>query len=300
MSARHDGAQPASDRPGPTMSGAEAMVEKWAGKYREAMTKFATKRLEDRDAAEDVVQQAFKRALSRARRDPGKIATIRKPLAWMLKITRNKVSDVLRTEGRRRWLRRENGDEIREILFPEPDPGSGQNLRAERVLEEAPRVLTKRQLEVFGLVWEGVKGRRDRAGAGNETGDGPVASDGRDWEASGTCFRGRGGRVSRWCSLGRRQGPARARTPTDRGVRATLNSRRRFRDNWRVPETDHLRKRRSRCTHDRTLLRPFLSSRCSWFSRLGRLCPWRARAMIRMRGAGHRPVRVSSAWHARR
>ena len=157
MSARHDGAQPASDRPGPTMSGAEAMVEKWAGKYREAMTKFATKRLEDRDAAEDVVQQAFERALSRARRDPGKIATIRKPLAWMLKITRNKVSDVLRTEGRRRWLRRENGDEIREILFPEPDPGSGQNLRAERVLEEAPRVLTKRQLEVFGLVWEGVK-----------------------------------------------------------------------------------------------------------------------------------------------
>lgn len=157
MTARHEDEDPASRRPGFTVSGAEARVGKWAGKYWEAMTRVATRVLEDRDAAEEVVQRAFMAALSKARRDPDEIAGIRKPRPWMLRITRNMVSDVLETEANRRRLRRENGDDIREILFPEPDAGSERDPRAERVLEAALSVLTKRQLEVFSLAWEGMK-----------------------------------------------------------------------------------------------------------------------------------------------
>ena len=102
------------------------------------------------------MQRAFMRALSEGRRDPDEIARIRKPFAWMLKITRNMALDVLETEARRRRLRRENGDEIREILFPEPDAGSERDPRADRVLEAAAGVLTTRQFEVFCLAWEGM------------------------------------------------------------------------------------------------------------------------------------------------
>lgn len=157
MTARHEDEAPASRRPGLTVSGAEARVGEWARKYWEAMRRIATCVLEDRDAAEDVVQRAFMKALSKARRDPDEVAGVRKPQAWMVKITRNMASDVLKTDARRRLLRRENGDEIREILFPEPDAGSQRDPRAERVLEAAPKVLTTRQFEVFSLAWEGMK-----------------------------------------------------------------------------------------------------------------------------------------------
>ena len=73
----------------------------------------------------------------------------KRPRAWLLKITRNMASDVLKTAGHRRLLRRENGDEIRENLFPQPDEGGERDRRVDQVLEAAPTVLTKRQLQVL-------------------------------------------------------------------------------------------------------------------------------------------------------
>lgn len=157
MAARRNGCEPASGRPGPTVPGAEARVGEWEGKYREAMTMVATRILEDRHLGEDVVQRVFVTVLSEARRDPDKIAKIRKPRAWMLKFTTNMASDMSKTEARRHRIRRENGDEIREILFPEPDAGSERDPRVERVAEAAPIMLTKRQIEVFDLWREGME-----------------------------------------------------------------------------------------------------------------------------------------------
>ena len=130
-------------------------MEEWAGMWWEAMRKVAVSRLHDHDVAEDVVQRAFVTALSKARSNPDALNRIRNPLAWLLKITANLASGVLRTEARRHELRRKNGDEIRENLFPDPDAGSETDLRAERFLEAAPSVLTTRQFEVFRLLWEG-------------------------------------------------------------------------------------------------------------------------------------------------
>lgn len=155
MAARHDGDE-APDRAGREVSTAEAKVEEWVDRWWEAMTRVAVRLLEDRDAADDVVQRAFMRALSIARTDPKAVKGIRNPSAWLLRITRNLASGVLRTEARRREFRRENGDEIRASLFAEPGAGGERDPRAGRVLKAAPRVLTKRQLEVFGLAWEGM------------------------------------------------------------------------------------------------------------------------------------------------
>ena len=69
------------------------------------MTNLATRLLEDSDAAEDVVQRVFIKALSKARSDPDAIERIRKPQAWLLRTTRNMASGVLRTEARRRRRR---------------------------------------------------------------------------------------------------------------------------------------------------------------------------------------------------
>ena len=151
------GDQPASGRPGLKASRAEVKIEEWSGRWAEAMTKLATHLLMDRHAAEDVVQRAFTKALTEARSNPDLIDRIRNPLAWLLKTTRNMASDVLRTEERRRRLRRENADEIRENLNAEPDAGSGHDPRAERVLEASTMVLTKRQFEVVRLLWEGME-----------------------------------------------------------------------------------------------------------------------------------------------
>lgn len=148
------GDQPASGRPGLKASRAEAKVEEWVTRSGEATAKLAAHVLMDRDAAEDVVQRVFMMVLSEARSDPDAIERIRNPRAWLLETTRNVALGVLKTKARRRRLRRQNGDRIRESLFPEPDAGSGRDPRAERVLEAAPSVLTKRQHEVFCLRME--------------------------------------------------------------------------------------------------------------------------------------------------
>lgn len=112
--------------------------------------------LEDSDAAEDIVQRARMKVLSRARSSPDYVEKIRKPCAWMAEIARKQAFDVLKTEARRSRLRRENGDAIRANLFPKPAVEREEDMRVERVLEAASRVLTERQLAVFLLALEGM------------------------------------------------------------------------------------------------------------------------------------------------
>ena len=157
MVVRHDGDDSDSGRSGGKASGSEEKVVEWVGRWWEMMIWVAARLLEDRDAAEDIGQRVFMKALSIARSDPDEVDGIRKPSAWLVEITRKQASGVLRTEKRRRRLRRENGDEIRDNLFPERDKGSEGDPRAERVLEAAPLVLTERQLGVVRLVWEGME-----------------------------------------------------------------------------------------------------------------------------------------------
>ena len=152
MAAMHDGDEPASGEE----SAAEAKVCEWVESCWEVMKEAATVLLDDRDAAADVAQRAFMTALDRARSDPDEVNGIEKPCAWLVGITRRQAFGVLRTEARRRRLRRENGYEIRENLFPEPGPGSEEDLQAEWVLEAAPKVLTGRQLEVVLIALEGM------------------------------------------------------------------------------------------------------------------------------------------------
>lgn len=123
------------------------------------MTRLAAPLPGDPDAAEDVVQRAFVKAFSTARSKPDVIEKIRKPSAWLLRITRNRASGVLKTEARRRRRGRENGDEVRENLFPQPDEVGEWDLRIDWVLEATPSVLTKRQLQVVRLTLDGMNDR---------------------------------------------------------------------------------------------------------------------------------------------
>ena len=156
VAAQHDGDEPALGRPRLEASLAKAKVADWAERWWGVMARVAARLLEDRDAAEDAVQRAFMRALSLARSDPHEVERIRNPGAWMAEITRKQAVGVLRTEARRRELRRNNGDEIRDNLFPVPGAERDENPRSEQALEAATRVLTQRQLEVFLLAWDGM------------------------------------------------------------------------------------------------------------------------------------------------
>ena len=137
--------------------GAEAKVGGWVVRWRQLMMNVAVDRVEDRDVAEDIVQRAFITALDITRKDPEEIEKVWKPSAWLVRITLNLASDVLKRQARRRRLRRRNGDEIRENLFPDRDGARKEDPRAESVLATAARVLTKRQAEVFRLLWGGMK-----------------------------------------------------------------------------------------------------------------------------------------------
>lgn len=94
------------------VSCAEVLVELWARCWWGRMVKVAANRLKDRDAAEDIAQEAFMKALSIARSDPSAVEAVRDPCCWLVAITRKLASGVLRTERRRRRLRRENASEI--------------------------------------------------------------------------------------------------------------------------------------------------------------------------------------------
>ncbi|MDE0234295.1 MAG: sigma-70 family RNA polymerase sigma factor [Gemmatimonadota bacterium] len=157
MAAQHQGDEPASDGLGRKATGAEAKVEEWVGKWRAGMVKVAADVLGDIDAAEDIAQEAFMKALHIARSDPAAVFALWNPRAWLVKLTRILASGVLRTKRRRHRLRRENADEIRKKLFPDRYAGKEEESRVERVLETAERVLTNRQLEVFRLAWTGME-----------------------------------------------------------------------------------------------------------------------------------------------
>ena len=129
------------------------------GEHRAVMIKAATRLLDDRDAAEDIAQQASVTALSIARSKPAQVHAVRNPSAWLATISQKLAYSVLKTEARRRELNRKNESDIRHNLFPIPDPRAQTHTEAERVLDAAPLVLTERQLEIFRLLWQGMKNK---------------------------------------------------------------------------------------------------------------------------------------------
>lgn len=142
--------EPGADRFGYNKaSGAEVVVEQWVCCWWGTMVRVAANRLKDRDVAEDIAQQAFMKALSIARSDPSAVETVRNPCRWLTTITRKLASGLLRTEGRRRRLRRENADEILEQLFPHSDGGSEEDSRLKRVLEIAKDAIRTLRAHMF-------------------------------------------------------------------------------------------------------------------------------------------------------
>ncbi len=93
------------------------------GRYRRVALAYATARLRDHDAAEDVAQEAFVKALSR-------LSTLRKPErfgAWLMQLVRHQCEDAARRRKVREVLPLDN-----ELLTNSVTPES-QALDADRV-----------------------------------------------------------------------------------------------------------------------------------------------------------------------
>lgn len=136
--------------------GAEAVVAEWAVRYRQMMVMAAMRRGRDWNSAEDVAHAALLVALSIARRDPKTVAKVRDPCRWLVAITRRAERDSTRKDQWRRRILREGTEDIREILFPVPDPGWEVDWLSERVLDVAKEILPLRQLQIIRCTLDGM------------------------------------------------------------------------------------------------------------------------------------------------
>jgi RNA polymerase sigma-70 factor (ECF subfamily) len=86
--------------------------------YHDMLVRYLTRRLGDRDWAEEVAQETFVRALRQEERSGGPLANER---AWLFTVANNLVRDEARKDARRRrhlaLLREQEGDAV---LEPEP------------------------------------------------------------------------------------------------------------------------------------------------------------------------------------
>ena len=138
------------------VSSAEPRLERWVRRWRDVMVTEAMSRMGDRDAAEDIVQDAIKKVLAIARLNPEIVEKVRNPRSWLILITRNVAYDVWRTAARREKLRIENEARVREALFPDPGQGHEADPRSGRILESGGRLLTGRQFAVVDLMLTGM------------------------------------------------------------------------------------------------------------------------------------------------
>lgn len=108
-------------------------VERLFRTYHDQIVRFLTRRLGDRDWAEEVAQEVFVRAL---RHEP-----LTNERAWLFTVANNLVRDEARKDARRRRHLALLREETREdVVEPEPTSleRSQEQARARRVLDELP------------------------------------------------------------------------------------------------------------------------------------------------------------------
>lgn len=136
---------------------ADTVVQEWAERCREEMIQTAMQRCRDLDEAEEMVQEALVTAVHIGRRDPTILEGVRNPCRWLTGITRNVDRERQKKEKRRKRIENENGDEIRETVYPEPDPGWDVDSLSEQVLDAAKQLLTPSQLKTARCMLQGMK-----------------------------------------------------------------------------------------------------------------------------------------------
>lgn len=139
--------------------GDEAAIEMLYQRYGGACFALARRIIDDRQLAEDVVQQVFLAAWQGTGYDPGRGAVS----TWLLSVTHHKAVDAVRREGNRR-KRLASEQALMELATagPGPDDETWQRLRADRT-RDALRLLPAEQREVLLLAYYGGYTQREIA-----------------------------------------------------------------------------------------------------------------------------------------
>lgn len=139
--------------------GDEAALEAVYQRYGGACFRLARRILDERQLAEDVVQQVFLALWQGSGYDPARGAVS----TWLLSVTHHKAVDMLRREsGRRRRLAGDQELIERQIAGPGPADKAWATLRAERT-REALRSLSAEHREVLLLAYYGGYTQREIA-----------------------------------------------------------------------------------------------------------------------------------------
>jgi RNA polymerase sigma factor (sigma-70 family) len=140
-------------------TGDEAALEVLYQRYGGACFALARRVLDDRQLAEDVVQQVFLAMWQGSGYDPSRGAVS----TWLLSVTHHKAVDAVRREGNRR-KRLASEQTLLEVAAagPGPDDETWQHLRADRT-REALRLLPAEQREVLLLAYYGGYTQREIA-----------------------------------------------------------------------------------------------------------------------------------------
>ncbi|MGQ0539333.1 MAG: sigma-70 family RNA polymerase sigma factor [Gemmatimonadaceae bacterium] len=96
-----------------------AELERLFKAYHEALVRYLTRRLGDRDWAEEIAQETFLRALRQ--RGQGEAGGLTNERAWLFAVATNLVRDEARREDRRRQRLRLLADEMRESHVEAPE-----------------------------------------------------------------------------------------------------------------------------------------------------------------------------------
>lgn len=140
-------------------TGDERSLEELYERYGGRCFALASRILDDRHLAEDVVQQVFTALWQGGGYDSGRGAVS----TWLLSITHHKSIDMLRREGtRRRRLASEQALLETAAAGPGPDEEAWRRLRAEKT-REALRTLPAEQREVLLLAYYGGYTQREIA-----------------------------------------------------------------------------------------------------------------------------------------
>ena len=131
-----------SGRPEPNNLNLEGVMEQ----YQAALLRYATRVLNNEDAAQDVVQEAF----IRFHGNMGKIARRGVQVkGWLFRTTHNAAVDYIRKESRRRLLHQRQSKQA-DLFTSDPDAQRNRDERQELVLQRL-NILKPKEREVLVL-----------------------------------------------------------------------------------------------------------------------------------------------------